>query len=180
MLCYLSFSTNSLIEWICHEYVYYGMNSIIQELPKLANPEYLFGGKISSPCSIFFRGMAACQVHDGRSVLLWKNIWNFGILQWKFPQLFSFDYDQNASVRDFLDGQELYAKFQLPLSPIASSQLNELSVLLANFSLDLNEPDSWTYIWGNSVFFLHKKFTNCLWTKPWSRNLSFGYGNPDV
>jgi hypothetical protein len=44
-----------------------------------------------------FRGIVACTVRDGTSVLFWSDVWNGRRLQQKFPRLFSFAKNKNIS-----------------------------------------------------------------------------------
>lgn len=90
--------------------------------------------------------------------MFWKDTWDLGVLQWKYPQLFSFVTDQYISVSKFLS-QDAYENFHAPLSIIASTQLQELAVLVHSLTQQRPPHDTWTYIWGMEVFSSKKAYT---------------------
>lgn len=104
-----------------------------------------------------YRMMASCRVKDGLTVMFWKDLWDLGVLQWQFPQLFSFATDHNISVAKFLQ-QDAYQNFYTPLSLIASDQLQDLSVLVQSLSADDIDADLWSYIWHSPEFSVKKAY----------------------
>jgi hypothetical protein len=104
----------------------------------------------------FFK-IAACRVHNGKSVCLWTDQWDLGGLQCFYPHLFSFAKDRHVSIAKFLQ-QDVLARFYTPLSIIAAKQLAELSFRLSRFHMNPKEHDQWTFIWGSYVFTDHKAY----------------------
>jgi hypothetical protein len=80
-----------------------------------------------------------------------------GVLQWKFPQLFSFALNKNISLKAFKTGQ-LERHFWRHLSIEASEQLEEMQTMLINIQSSSGENDKWSYIWNSSEYFYHKGY----------------------
>src|SRR3954470_11920256 len=49
-----------------------------------------------------FKGIAKCLVGNGKSTLLWSDMWNDGCLQHKLPHLLSYEKNPHISVNEFL------------------------------------------------------------------------------
>jgi hypothetical protein len=58
-----------------------------------------------------------------------------GVLEHRFPRLFSFARQQNVSVNKFLK-QDAYTNFMTPISPLASDQLQELVLCVQGLAVD--------------------------------------------
>lgn len=84
--------------------------------------------------------LATCKVHKGDSVQFWKDLWDLDVLQWRYPQLFSFVRNEKIYVMSFLTNP-LHRKFWLPLSAIISEQLTELQGLLLGQQFDDQQSD---------------------------------------
>jgi hypothetical protein len=69
--------------------------------------------------------MVACTFNEGSTLYFWRDTWNLGVLQWKFPQLFSFGLHKNISAKAFRSG-DIQRNFWLPLSVEASEQQSKL------------------------------------------------------
>lgn len=95
--------------------------------------------------------IATCSVNNGLTVMFWKDLWDLGVLQWRFPQLFSFARLKNISCRDFLS-KDPATQFWLPMSQEAAAQLVQLQQLLDGMNINNQEHDVWSYIWGSSIF----------------------------
>jgi hypothetical protein len=54
-------------------------------------------------------------VEDGRTVLLWQEVWNNISPKFTFPCLFSFARKKDSSVQVFLDSMNLEHNFHTPL-----------------------------------------------------------------
>jgi hypothetical protein len=52
--------------------------------------------------------------------------------------------------------------FQLPLSEEAFMQFCELDILLQPLRGGINNPDSWSYIWGNKNFYSQKAYMHLI------------------
>jgi hypothetical protein len=66
--------------------------------------------------------MAKCVANEGSTIYFWRDAWNAGVLQWKFPQLYSFTLNKNTSAKSFMSG-DIHRHFWRPLYIEASSQL---------------------------------------------------------
>ena len=71
-----------------------------------------------------YRSIALVQVNMGDSALFWLDAWHVGgysrPLSLRLPRLFSFVLDDKVSVREFLQTQDLYSIFHLPISEQAA------------------------------------------------------------
>jgi hypothetical protein len=99
--------------------------------------------------------MAACTAREGHTLYFWRDTWNAKVLQWKFPQLYSFILNENISLKAFRD-REIQNHFWRPLSLQASPQMTDLQGLLNQIQTNPNKADKWSYIW-NSDDFISKK-----------------------
>ena len=75
----------------------------------------------------YFRDMTTCDIKSGDTNMLWEDKWNGDIMKLKFPELHSFTYKENISIKDAKDLDNLYGLFQLPLSIQAHQQFHQLS-----------------------------------------------------
>jgi hypothetical protein len=98
--------------------------------------------------------MASCSAREGDTLYFWRDTWDLGVLQWKFPQLFSFALNKNISLKAFKTRQ-IERHFWRPLSIEASGQLEELQIMLSNIQASTSEKDKWTYIWNSDEYFCH-------------------------
>lgn len=97
----------------------------------------------------------------GDSALFWTDAWHIGgssrPLCWRLPQLFSFVNDDKVSVQEFLQSQDIFSMFFLPLSQEAASELQILEDWLFNLNRDPQLPDIW--VWpGKSGSYTAKSF----------------------
>jgi len=65
--------------------------------------------------SVFYRGIARCQIGDGASVLFWEDLWSSEVLALKYPYLFSFVRNTSLSVKNVMETEDLDTLFTLPL-----------------------------------------------------------------
>jgi hypothetical protein len=89
--------------------------------------------------------MAECIIHEGDTIYFWRDTWNQGVLQWKFPHLYSYALNKNILAKAFRYG-DIHKYFWGPLSIEASDQLVELQLLLQQFPVSPNAHDKWKYI----------------------------------
>lgn len=109
-----------------------------------------------------FRAVTMVKVYSGDIVLFWFDHWqldneNFPLKE-RFPRLHSYCPDKSISVREFIQTDDVYDLFSLPLSKLAYNELNQLSVLLANFNLNQQLPDSWLWRHGKISEYTASKY----------------------
>jgi hypothetical protein len=95
--------------------------------------------------------ITSCKVNKGDTLCIWSDLWDCGVLQWRFPQLHCFSKTGGISVAKILSNQ-LERNFWLPLSTQASSQLIDFQNLITSIQRQNSENDIWSYIWGNPIF----------------------------
>jgi hypothetical protein len=101
-----------------------------------------------------YKGLAKCNIGDGKSSLFWLDNWKDNCVQHTLPHLFSYARNQFMSVREVIESEFLEDLFHLPLSQQAYSEF----LLMENFcqyareKISENEIDKWSYIWGSNVF----------------------------
>jgi hypothetical protein len=83
------------------------------------------------------------------------------VLQWKFPQLYSFALNKNISAKAFRSG-DIQRHSWLSFSIESSEQLSELQILLNNLQSDPAEADKWTSIWNSRVYSSKKGYLNII------------------
>jgi hypothetical protein len=94
-----------------------------------------------------YKGIAHVTAGVGDIVLFWKDLWNGRILQQSYPQLYSFAINDDICLSSVLKQEPLQNMFQLPLSKEAFMQFCELDILLQPLRVEINNLDSWSYIW---------------------------------
>ncbi|CAO2201894.1 unnamed protein product [Urochloa humidicola] len=99
-----------------------------------------------------FRGIAACTVGNGTTVLFWLDVWNGQLLQEKLPRLFSFAKNQKISVAKFFEAPHTAQHFHLPLSDEAHQEYQELQNIIQDLQMNEEEKDKWFYIWGSEKY----------------------------
>ena len=102
--------------------------------------------------SVFYRGIARCQIGDGASVLFWEDLWSSEVLALKYPCLFSFVRNTSLSVKNVRETEDLDTLFTLPLSEQAFNELQDLQLELHSVPYDDAQIDSWVFIWGSSIY----------------------------
>jgi hypothetical protein len=105
----------------------------------------------------YFFMLASCSANEGDTLYFWRDTWDLGVLQWKFPQLSSFALNKNISLKAFKTWQ-IERHFWRPHSIEASEQLEELQIMLNNIKIANDENDKWTYIWNSDEYFCHKGY----------------------
>ena len=83
-----------------------------------------------------YRSIATMQINMGDSALFWLDAWHVGgssrPLNLRLPRLFSFVLDDKLSVRDFMQNQDLFSMFHLPIPQEAAAELELLEGWLFN------------------------------------------------
>jgi hypothetical protein len=101
--------------------------------------------------------LSSCSAHEGNTIYFWRDSWNHSVLQWKFPQLYSFALNKNISLKAF-HSKYILDHFWTPLSPQASPQLQELQFLLQQIQVNPSEANKWIYIWNSDEFISRKAY----------------------
>jgi hypothetical protein len=99
-----------------------------------------------------FRGVAACQVGNGTTVMFWSDVWNDLLLQNHFPRLYSFAKNKQILVAQILLNNSIQEQFHLPLSVQAFQEYQDLQQLIQGIQIQSEIKDKWTYIWGNDRY----------------------------
>jgi hypothetical protein len=66
--------------------------------------------------------------------------------------LYSFSLNEDISVADFVEEQDLGVYFQLPLSIEAHTELLQLQHIINDDTLDRRTSDKWEFAWGKSIY----------------------------
>jgi hypothetical protein len=103
-----------------------------------------------------FKGITSVTPGNGKSVLLWEDLWLGSVPRLQFPELFSFAKDKNVTLFRASSVQDPYSLFHLPLSAEAFAQLPALQNQMA--LADPEAQDSWSYIWGTGLFSPQKAY----------------------
>ncbi|XP_073363314.1 uncharacterized protein [Aegilops tauschii subsp. strangulata] len=93
-----------------------------------------------------YTAIASAHINMGDSALFWTDSWHIGgsarPLCWRLPRLFSFVNNDRISVQEFLQSQDLYSMFYLPLSHEAAAELHMLEGWIMQLDRDPAIPDS--------------------------------------
>jgi len=98
-----------------------------------------------------YKDVARIDLKDGRTCLLWSDMWLGMAPETSFPELYSFAKNKRITVAMamLVDGpQDL---FHLPLSEEAYAQFIQLQTILQSLQLT-DDKDSWGFIWGSNLF----------------------------
>ena len=108
----------------------------------------------------FYKGMAKCNLGDGKSVYFWTDLWNEKCLHKKLPHLASYARHANTTVNEAIQNEFLEDLFQLPLSQQAYEEFLELQIICdeAKERIALRNKDQWSYIWGSDEFYCKKAY----------------------
>ena len=100
----------------------------------------------------------------------WNDLCNGRLLSVQFPELCSFAKDINTSVHSVFNSEDITDLFHLPLSSHAFSQYQQLVSILQDVTVQMGN-DTWTYIWGSSIFTSSKAYLHLTGT----RNVHLAY-----
>ena len=115
-----------------------------------------------------FKGMASVPVADGSSCLLWDDCWQGQPLKLTFPEIYSFVKKPDISLKAAVAVTAASSLFNLPLTVEAFDQFQQIEHLLQNLQM-VNGADTWTYIWGTSIFSYKRAYRHLLgssWSHP--------------
>jgi len=104
-----------------------------------------------------FKGIAYVSVQDGSSVLFWEDQWNNLVSRLEFPELHSFAKNKAITLQKVYHQNEISNLFHLPLSVEAYAQLHQIVHMIQILNL-VEDNDSWSYIWGSSLFSSSKAY----------------------
>jgi len=102
--------------------------------------------------NVLYRGIAKCAVGDGSTVTFWEDLWSDEIMATKFPVLFSFVRNNNSSVQELLNVDDLDSILHLPLSSQAMEELLILQQELVTIPYNADQKDTWSLIWGSPIY----------------------------
>lgn len=105
--------------------------------PHECKPKGSFWCKSVIRLAEYYFMLSSCSVKSGISTSFWHDTWDFGVLKWKFHELYNFALKKKVSVQTFIQS-DVEQLLWLPLSVTASNELTELQNCLQNFQLDLN------------------------------------------
>lgn len=104
-----------------------------------------------------FKGIALVLVKDGASCLFWDDCWQGPPLKLAYPELYSFVKKSSISLKRVTVVNDVSSLFSLPLSVQAYGQFQQVQVILQDLQ-HLDGMDTWTYIWGSSIFTSKKAY----------------------
>ena len=94
-----------------------------------------------------FRECAWVQINAGDTALMWSDNWQLddqvSSLQFRFPRLFSYVKDPWITIKEFLDSQDMFQHFHLPLSSQAFDELTILQSMLGGLIRAPGSKDIW-------------------------------------
>ena len=107
-----------------------------------------------------YRGIAKAQVHTGKDILFWKDLWLADILSETHLRAFLFAIQEDLSVKDFLGTTRLGESFHLPLSVQAHAETRDLQRLVLDIQLQDSQyvADKWILTWGTEMYSANKYY----------------------
>jgi hypothetical protein len=98
-----------------------------------------------------YRSVTRCQVHNGASVLFWKDFWSEGEPMCnRFPRLFSFSCNEDISVAAMVQQGTLNDRFFLPLSVEAFQEWQDINRIISDLHLSEQQIDTRVFVWGTN------------------------------
>ena len=73
-----------------------------------------------------YRGIANCTIGDGTMVSFWNDRWMGLVLSVQYPRLASFARQENISVFEIMQAEDLETLFIMPLSQQAFAEFDSL------------------------------------------------------
>lgn len=119
--------------------------------------------------------VATCSINSGQTVMFWRDLWDLGVLQWRFLQLYSLQ-------RRRIYRPTLFCLQKCDLSFGCLWHRKRPSSLLSwgSWLMNFKERKIWMthgFIFGVPKLFLHKKHIS-IWVALYQRHqFSSGYGN---
>ncbi|TVU06152.1 hypothetical protein EJB05_49350, partial [Eragrostis curvula] len=122
------------------------------EVPHMSRERGSFWWKDILRLGIEYRGISTCIVGRGNTVSFWHDLLHDEILSVKYPRLFSFAKNPNASVHEVINTESIEELFNLPLTQEALDELLLIQIDLEQLEENLERPDKWIYIWGSDTY----------------------------
>lgn len=88
-------------------------------------------------------------IGDGLTTLFWKDLWCGQVLAETHPRAFSYSSAEDLTVRAFLQMESVRDGFHLPLSIQARQEVEDMQTITADYQIDTEMRDTWTYAWGS-------------------------------
>ena len=104
-----------------------------------------------------YKGFSMIEIKDGKTCLLWDDLWNGGVPKLQFPELYSFTKKKSITIQEAKELSQLHTIFHLPLSEEAFAQYENLLDNLNNLATT-DSKDIWRYIWGSNHFSSRKVY----------------------
>ena len=108
-----------------------------------------------------FKGFAYPIIGNGRTILFWEDMWNSGIPNQQYLELFSFANNTKLSIEEAKQQEHLFQIFQLPLSEQAYEHYLELNEAWDQITIN-NSKDRWRYIWGSDIYSTKKTYRHLM------------------
>jgi hypothetical protein len=129
------------------------------KVPHAARETECFWWKDILRLNHIFRTITSCQLGNGSTVCFLDDLWMNSIISNTYPRLASFAKNEDASVVEIIQAEDVDSIFFLPLSQQALHELEDLQAQLQIMSYDEDAKDCWTPVWGNrytsSKFYSH-------------------------
>jgi hypothetical protein len=99
-----------------------------------------------------YKGLAKCNLGNGKSSFFWQDNWEDNCLQHNLPHLVTYARNHLMTVKEVLDTEFLEDLFHLPLSQQAYAEFLQMESICQTAREKLNDEDSdkWSYIWGTN------------------------------
>lgn len=88
------------------------------------------------------------EVGDGRTILLWQDVWNNSLSEQVYPCLYTFAKKNVCPLMEYLGNSALNEYFHSPLSPETHEEYGEFRNFIALIQNEMREKDRWPYSWG--------------------------------
>ena len=98
-----------------------------------------------------YKDVARIDLKDGRTCLLWSDMWLGMAPETSFPELYSFAKNKRITIRAAKNEDSFQNLFHLPLSEEAYSQFIQLQDCINNIQL-AGTKDTWGFSWGSNHF----------------------------
>jgi hypothetical protein len=127
-----------------------------------------------------FKQLTSCTPHSGNTILLWYDKWADTMLRESLPQLYSFAKNKDITLQQVkhLNLDELYEKFQLPLSLVTLEQINNLHIAINSFMDSNTTHDKWILTGGGDNFSTKKVYATLVKAPPTPKPFKWIWKSP--
>jgi hypothetical protein len=101
--------------------------------------------------------MSRVEVNNGKSCMLWEDLWGTEPIIHKFPELHSFVKKQHISFAEGAIVTPFHRFFHLPISQQAHIQMLQLQAEIQETHLN-DLPDKWFFIWNSHLYSVKKAY----------------------